>query len=291
MGNSVSMAEEEREEAEQQIAQMLQVLENKRDEFLAQVKLTRGEGTDTSKEVQGGRTITRVSDIRVATSAGPSDQLKAGLNTFFEVVQGGDKAKAAAVEGAQQLLSTGLDAIFGARAGQGKQKVGFVILFVNYAFVRVDYLVYAYTASGSKWGAESSTSGACYVADLAVLPLEALRSTEIDYLLAQSLTLPAESSDEEFQAIQRLKIQLVQSKVLSALLEQDGLTLEDLANYAEALVGTEKAIREAFNSLKDFDGDFILPASASTNTTNPVSTITGTTNPVTPSATDTTDDL
>lgn len=255
MGQSTSKAAEgEKDEAKDEVNQMLQVLENKRDEFLATVQLTRGEGTGSSIEVQGGRTITRVSDIRVATNTGIDTQLKEALNTFFKVVQGGDNAKKAAVEGAQQLLSTGLDAIFGARAGQGKQKTGFVVLFVNFAFVRVDYLVYAYTAKGKKWGGEASESGACYVADLAVLPLAALTSSEVDYLLAQSLTLPTDESktDGEFQAIQRLKIQLVQSKVLSGLLEKDGLTMDELGEYAESLVKTEKAIREAFNSLKDF---------------------------------------
>lgn len=252
----------EQEQAENEVTQMLQILENKRDEFLAIAQLTRGEGTGTSIEVQGGRTITRVSDIRVATSSSIDKELKSALNTFFQVVQGGDKAKKAAVEGAQQLLSTGLDAIFGARAGQGKQKTGFVVLFVNFAFVRVDYFVYAYTASGKKWGVEASKAGACYVADLAVLPLSALSSSEMDYLLAQSLsTLPTESGpydDEsdtaiEFQAIQKLKIQLVHSKVLSCLIEKDGLTLEELGQYAQSLVDTQSKIREAFHSLENFE--------------------------------------
>lgn len=256
MGNATSAAEVEVEEAQEEITQMLQILENKRDEFLARVKLTRGEGSESSKEIQGGRTVTRTSDIRVATNTGVDSQLSDALNTFFETVQGGDKAKKAAVVGAQKLLSVGLNAIFGARAGSGKEKIGFVVLFVNFAFVRVDYLVYAYTASGAKWGAEANKSGACYVADLAVLPLNSLESQEIDYLLAQSLTITAgeAGSDKEFVAIQKLKIQLVESKVLSNLLEKGDLKLEDLADYAEALVRTEAAIREAFDSLEDFGG-------------------------------------
>lgn len=88
-------------------------------------------------------------------------------------------------------------------------------------------MVYTYTASGVKWGTEARKSGACYVADLKVLPLTALMSTEIDYLLAQSLTLPEgeNGTDEEFQGIQKLKIQLVESKVPSYLLDRDDISL------------------------------------------------------------------
>lgn len=251
MGSAASKAADD---TATDVNQMMNVLESKRNEFLARVKLARGEGAETAKEVQGGRTITRVSDIRVATTSGPSNQLKEALKTFFEAVQGGDEPKAAAVEGAQQLLSVGLDSIFGAREGQGKEKTGFVVLFVNFAFVRVDFLVYAYTAKGTKWGAEANKSGACYVADLAVLSLNDLLSSEIDYLLAQSLTVAPNSSnvDEEFRAIQKLKIQLVESKVLSHLLEKEDLSLEDLAAYADARMKAEAGIKKAYDSLPNY---------------------------------------
>ncbi len=149
------------------------------------------------------------------------------------------------------------------RQGQGKEKTGFVVLFVNFAFVRVDYLVYAYTAKGKKWGAESNKSGACYVADLAVLRLGDLLPAEIDYLLAQSLTVAPNSSnhDKEFEAIQRFKIQLVGSKVLSHLLGKDDLSLEDLAAYADARMNAESGIKKAYDSLANY-GDSANASSA-----------------------------
>lgn len=121
----------------------------------------------------------QMSEIRVADSSGPSTQLKNALGEFFECAQGGQKAKKAAVDGAQKLLSAGLDNLFGISQGQGMEKSGFVVFFMNHAFVRVDYFVYTYCAKGEKWGAEASESGACYVADLAVVPSDKLEPSEM----------------------------------------------------------------------------------------------------------------
>lgn len=233
---------------------MLVALENKKDEFIARVQLTRGEGNNKTREIQGGRTATRISAIRVSTNTSVATELTDAIADFFKIAQGGDAAKTAAVEGAQALLSTGLNALFGVVQGQGMEKTGFVVLYLNFAFVRIDYYVYSYCASGARWGAESSKSGACYVADLAVLKSEDLFPSEVDYLIAQSLDIPESvtNRDQQFEAIQEIKFRLVESRVLSRLLESDSIQFEDIAKIAGALTQSEKAIRDAFSSLDDY---------------------------------------
>jgi hypothetical protein len=51
MGSADSKAEEQATEAQKEINQMLQVLKNKMDEFLATVKLTGGEGTENHQSI------------------------------------------------------------------------------------------------------------------------------------------------------------------------------------------------------------------------------------------------
>ena len=241
-------ADDELDGAKLEMEMMLRVLENKRNEFLARVQLTRGEG-NSKVEVQGGRSIMRTSEVRVATADGPQVQMKEALNTFFQCAQGGDVAKEAAIEGAQKLLGAGIDSLFGVSAGSAMEKDGFVVLFLNYAFVRVDYLVYTYCASGVKWGAESSQSGACYVADLAVLDTADLSPSEIDYLLAQSL----KSVDHnEFVHILQTKIMLCESAVLSRMLSKESITLPEIEEVAKAIVKTQALVVTEFAKLKDF---------------------------------------
>jgi hypothetical protein len=263
MGQAASMAQAardgadaEQKEAKKELDMMLRVLENKRNEFLARVQLTRGEG-GSKIEVQGGRSIMRTSEVRVATAAGPQEQMKEALNTFFECAQGGDTAKQAAIEGAQKLLGAGIDSLFGVSEGSAMEKTGFVVLFLNYAFVRVDYLVYTFCASGVKWGAEKSNSGACYVADLAVLDTADLSPSEIDYLLAQSLK---GGDDNEFLAILQTKIMLCESAVLSRMLTKERITLPEIEEVVQAIVKTQALVVKEFATLRDFDSkseDFV----------------------------------
>jgi len=131
---------------------------------------------------------------------------------------------------------------------------------MNYAFVRIDFCVYTYTASGSAWGAVANDSGSCYVADICVLdPFENLRSCEIDYLLGQSLVAPTPApgdvvnADGEFNTICKLKIQLAESAILSRLLRQPDITLTKLRDYTTGLVETQKLISNLFAGLSDYE--------------------------------------
>lgn len=260
MGQSISKAKAKVDETDKDLQALMAILENKRDQFLTLVELSRGEGSNTTKEVQGGRTVSRVSEIRVAVSDGADPGIGDAIAEFFTAAQGGDNAKSAAVKGAEALLSTGINALFGAGSGVGMEKQGFVVLFLNYAFVRIDFKVYTYSVTGTAWGAQANRSGSCYVADIAVLdPMKDIKASEIDFLLAQSFTVVPPEGEEvkpndnsEWNAIMKMKIQLVQSVILSRMLEKDNLSLADVRDYTEELVSTQKAIQEAFGELADY---------------------------------------
>lgn len=235
----------------------MNILENKRQQFIARVKLTRGDGEDTKKEIQGGRTACRISEIRVADDSGVDPAIKNAIGDFIQAAQGGDTAKNAAVDGATALLSSGLDGLFGASSGGGMEKEGFVVIFLNFAFVRIDYLVYSYNVSGSKWGSVANESGSCYVADIAILDPSNntdVRGYEIDYLLAQSLSVSKDSDRfAEFNAISQMKCQLAQSAILSRLLQNEELTLTDMKDITSELADVNQAIASAFGSLSDYE--------------------------------------
>jgi hypothetical protein len=182
--NAASKAEKYDKKTE--VDTLMTDLQTKLKTFETKVMSTRGPSQSNTK-VDGGRSVMRVSEIRVSTNSGPNNEIKDAIGSFIQLAQGGTTAKEVAVEGAQSLLTNGIDALFGVSSGAAMQKQGFVVLFLNYAFVRVDYYIYSYCVSGAKWGAESSVSGACYLADLAVLNINDLSSSEIDFLISHSL--------------------------------------------------------------------------------------------------------
>ncbi len=122
-------AENESDQAEQEVGEMMQVLSNKLESIKLEMENTCGAaaGDAIQTEVAGGRTIMRISEIRVSTNEGVSSQIKNGLSSFFNSAQGavaGDQqaAKSAAIEGAQNLLSAGIDALFDVQSGQAMEK-------------------------------------------------------------------------------------------------------------------------------------------------------------------------
>lgn len=263
MGNSIAKAEALAESERKKVQNLINILENKRKEFLERIKLTRGEGGEgVSREIQGGRTACRISEIRVADSKGADPGITEAIGDFITAAQGGDQAKNAAVNGATALLKSGLDALFGASSGGGLEKEGFVVLFLNFSFVRIDYLVYSYNVSGSKWGAVANESGSCYVTDIAILnPGQDVKPYEIDYLLGQALSIKedAEDGDAEFEAIAKMKIRLVQSAILSRKLANEDLTFSQLSEITTSLTEVNKSIQDAFSTLSDFDGGKFIP--------------------------------
>lgn len=254
MGNPVSKAVEEKDKTKGDVERILAALENKLESFLLEVEASRGLNNNNDKEVVGGRTVMRVSDIRVCTGTKISDDIEGAITDFFQAATNSiddddANAKKSAVAGAQKLVTGGIQSLFGVGKGEGKTKKSFVVLFLNNAFVRVDYLVYTYNASGEKWGFQANESGACYVADLAVLDIKQLEPQEIDFLLSQALRV----GPSELESLNRLKFALIQSSILGRALSDKGTSFRDLSDIAKELADSIQIINEAFGELEDFN--------------------------------------
>ena len=248
MGNSVSSAtESDLEDVTGTLASVVTILESKVETIENNIKASRLNKTSTS-ELTGGRTLMHVSEIRVSSGAEPDEQIGMAIKDFFDVVQapanGNDtwKTKAAALDGAQRLLTAGLSALFGVKNGQSMHKKSFVVLYINNSFVRVDFEVYTYNASASRWGYTQNESGACYVADLAVLDIADIKPSEIDFLLSQTL----DTRWNEFDALMEIKVRFTQMSILSRMISDKSLTFSDLAQALRELQECQVAIGKVF---------------------------------------------
>jgi hypothetical protein len=254
MGNSTAKAKEAADDERKRVDALIQTLENKLEAIKLEIRSTRGAAAEgREKEVAGGRSVLRVSEVRVTDSSGVDENLEKGIENFFDAATNGidgeeDKAKKSAVAGAKNLITAGLGALFGVTSGQGMTRQSFVVLFLNNAFVRVDYYAYSYSVSAEIWGAESNQSGVCYIADLAVLDTGELMPNEIDFLLSQALSV----NNAEFQQLNKIKVALVQSAILSRALKNKDLDFEELSTIATGLAKSQEAISDAFNSLQDY---------------------------------------
>lgn len=244
-------AEAAADDTERKVSQMMTVLANKLDAMKLEIEQTRGlirEGNKT--EVAGGRTVMRISEIRVSTEAGVDEQIKGAIGNFFDAAQGSvggedEKAKVSAIKGAETLVIAGIDALFGVSNGQAMEKKSFVDLFLNNAFVRVDYFMYTYSISAKKWGAQANEAGCCYVADLSVLDMAKLTPNEIDFLVSQALSIES----EDFDRLMDMKVRLIEVSILSKALEKKDLSFREIEQIVEELGEAQKTINTAFRGL------------------------------------------
>eukprot|EP00727_Mastigamoeba_balamuthi_P008648 m51a1_g4405 hypothetical protein (400) ;mRNA; f:425170-426494 len=250
MGMIASKAKAAAEEKKNELERLVTALQNRLDAFEAEVKLTRGSGEGRTTEVSGGRTIMRVSEVRVASSTDVDKELTAGIDSFFAAAQaavaGDDQsAKQAAVEGAKNVLTGGIRTLLGVSNGQSMTKKSFVVLFINNAFVRVDYYIYSYSVSATKWGVEADSSGVCYLADLAVLQMKDLHPEEIDFLTSQALQV----APGDFNTLIKVKVNLTQVAVLSRVLQRENLSYKEITEICKELAASQAAVAEAFAQL------------------------------------------
>jgi len=252
MGNSVAKAKENAADEVKTVNGILQTLQNKLDAFLLEVEAKRGMEANV-KEVAGGRSVLRVSEVRVSDGSGADENITAGVSNFFDAatnaVEGGDdeSSQTSAIDGAKNLITAGLSALFGVSNGQGQSKRSFMVLFLNNAFVRVDYFAYSYSVSAKVWGAEANQSGFCYLCDLSVLNTTELFPNEIDYLLSQALSI----NTNELNELNKLKFALIQSAVVSRVLIQKDLDFTQLQEISGQLASTQEAIASAFNRIEE----------------------------------------
>ncbi len=255
MGSSVSKAEKLQKDKKEELQQLMKVLDSKREQFMAEVTSNRGKAI-SDKEVNGGRSVVRQSEIRVSSSDAPSKQIKDAIGSFFDAAQGGNKGRSAVVNGATQLVSAGIDAIFGVSAGQGMEKRGFTVLFINFAFVRVDYYVYSYCVTGTKWASTSSVAGSCQVTDLAVLDPATLNPMEIDYLIAQNITIEDDDDNSgQFEALMQIKVMLATNSVLNRIIKSPDTDFETLTKTMEQINGIMRALAGELEKLPAYETD------------------------------------
>ena len=252
---------------EDEITQMMQVLNNKKESMENQLLLTRGQAKGLREtEVCGGRTVMRVSEVYVCSDENIAEGIKSAIKDFFTSAQGaisGDKGKAqhSAIAGAQELLGAGIEALMGVSKGQSMEKKAFVVLFMNNAFVRCDYHVYTYSVSASKWGKEKHKAGAVYVTDLAVLALADLNPSEIDFLVSQALSI--DSGD--FHKLLQLKASLVQVSILSRMMQKPDVTFDDVNKIFGQLAQSQAEMAKIFDS-------FTVPNELKTSTVTAAAT-------------------
>jgi len=217
----------------------------------------RGENSlSGEKEVAGGRTALRMSRIRVASGeqGGFAKQLGDGIEDFFNAASSSiageeGSAQLSALEGTKKLLTGGLEALFGVQSGAASEQRSFVVLYLNNAFVRVDYYIYAYNAEASTFGGTAFESGVCYVADLAVLGYEDLEPHEIDYFATQALAIP----NGDFDKLVEIKLQFQILRNLNQRLDdkEDEMTLEQLQEVIEQVKSCYDKLAATFKEVDD----------------------------------------
>lgn len=255
MGASPSeVAEADEDEVKNNLGSVMNLLRNKLHAMRLEIKAERGSSGDANTSaVSGGRTIQQISVIRCAAGTHVDSEISNAMDHFFDAAQGAVAGKddkttgASAVEGAKSLVKAGLSALFGVKNGQSMERSSFVCLYLNNAFVRVDYKAYSYNASGKKWGAESTECGACYVADLSVLDMATMSAGEIDFLVSQAFAFRGPAGIDSLQAF---KLMLVQNGILSRMILKEGLTFAELDGVASKLVQNR---RDLEGITKDLD--------------------------------------
>lgn len=241
--------------------------------MLTEIESKRGAGAAVNNtEIAGGRTVMRVSEVHVVTEVGVDENIMLAIDNFFNAAQSAisgkkQQAKHSAVSGAKRLVSGALESLLGVSNGQCQERTSFVVLFMNNAFVRVDYCAYSYSTSAKKYGQEVNKSGACYVADLSVLDAEKLFPAEIDFLLSQAL----DAQTDDLDHIEVMKMKLIESAVLSRMITKPGVTFSDLTRVSKGLATVHGDIEKTYRKMKEYES-----SSGSGTSTTPSSKEAGT---------------
>lgn len=239
-------ADAELDDAKKKNNAVFKALETKLEVMLLEIAATRGSAEAVkAKEVAGGRTAMRVSEIRSSIVAGVDQQILDGIGDFLSIATGADPANAA-VAGVKKTLNAGVNALLGAQNGQSKSKRSFVCLFLGNAFVRIDYYMYSYSVSAKKWGLDKGEGGFIYVADLAVLNHKDITPEEASYFISQSFDT---SNADEAKSIAEMMIQIALLQRLQANLSKEGAKMADLLETLKQYNLVEAEINKLSSSL------------------------------------------
>ena len=240
-------------EAKQNMEQM----EIKRDFFIQMLKLKRGADAEgQERELTGGRTIMRHTAIYTKVSSNPASDIEAGINDFFSAASSsGDKAKGAAIAGAQKLVGGAINAVIGSGSAGGTEVIDFCTLFLNNAFVRVDYCYYQLKVEKSGGGIDDSLTMRCVVSEVAVLPIDKIHPSEMNFLLSQSLSV----DPGDFSKLLAIEAGLIQLSLFTGMLvritdstEAQYPTAVEIQAYVEimkTIATASSEISEAFAGL------------------------------------------
>ena len=261
----------------QKADQLMSIMQNKLDYFLSKIESKRG--YTSNFEVQGGRSIMRQAEIRVKSGdMSADDALSSALNDFFATLCGGN-SKQRAVEGARRMLTSGLDSLFSCSAeevkqqkvagsidwspqstwgnGSGRERSGFIVVFCNNAFVRVDFMCYVYCARGT-FNKAGSLGASCYVADCSVLDPADISASEMDFLLTQALAQPPAPGTgigtkmaNDIALISKMKVLMIQSALCGRLLRQPDITFAKIEEVTKAMSQSLDECAKLFNQLPD----------------------------------------
>jgi len=179
--------------------------------------------------------------MRIVHKTGTSDCIKAAISDFFGVVQGGAKGKESALAGAQKLITSAIDGLLGTGSGSSNEISNFVVLFLNYSFVRVDYMAYYYNVEGSGILKSGQEGGFCCIMDVSIIPHDQIKSEEVTFLLSQALHMdPNENSyQKDLQVLMDLEIALAEERLITRKINDENATLEDIRRLKAAMVSSK----------------------------------------------------
>jgi len=220
MGQSLSEAK--MATAQKGLSALEEIADQKLESFILRAQAARGsKPTYNDKEIGGGRSFIRVAQKRVATSTTLDADVTAGVDDFFVsagLASAGDKsdAKITAINGASKLAKAALKSIVGAASGASAETVGFEVLFVKGAFIRVDYFLYHYNVSGQAWF--KATQDSLYVTcmDSSVLDATTLKPAERAFLIARAIDY---TDGSPFDKVEGIEADLAKLALFSKLID------------------------------------------------------------------------
>jgi hypothetical protein len=237
MGPVLSQLKDDGVKAEKDKLDMMEEnMKNKLADFDKAIRLLRGDNVSAT-EIGGGRSVQRCTTMRIVHETGASDGIKSAVADFFDAAQGGKKVKKSALKGAQELIGSAIDGLLGTGSGSSDEVSNFVVLFMNYSFVRVDYMAYYYNVEGKGILKSGQQGGFCSIMDVSIIPHDQIKSEEVTYLLSQALHMEpeTESFEGDLKVLTTLEVLLAEERLLTRKMDDENTTLDDIHKIEEQL--------------------------------------------------------
>ena len=243
INNSKASATADKEKIHKELETIIKVMETKlqtAENNLLQMRLQAQDAAGAqafSKDIgTGGEVASRVKQMRVVAGSSISKEITEGMNDFFEAAFGLDNSNNGVVNGAKNLLNGAIAGVLGASNGASEEVTSFVCLFVNFTFVRIDYYCYYYSCKAKSGLAEFAKGGFCSLCEVSVIPSESLNIEEANYFMAQSMgPSNASKSDEDVERITEMKMELIESALISRKLKDENISFDEISKLNDFL--------------------------------------------------------